>query len=285
MGNAVLGFPNLVDQATRSGGSWLTSLPLSNLQNRVLSIVARSSSLLASATTYDYDLTATENVKIFGLIGHNLSRNATVRLMGCAAADFVTLLYDSGAVEVWPAVFSPGATNWENRAHVDDKYTEAEKRDYTWAFTHLLPANVAARYWRVEIADAGNSDSHVQIGRDFIGSAWQPVINMNYGANLGWETDTQEQRARGGALYFERRLPRRVQRFTLEHMDIDEALGNAFEIQRQAGIDGEVLFIYDPDDTTHSLRRRFLGRLRELSPIEDPYLNRHSTNFVIEELK
>lgn len=275
----------MIDQATLSGGSWLTSLPLSNTQNRVLSIVARSSSLLAAATTFDGDLTAAENIKLFSIIGHNLSSTATVRLMLCAAADFVSLLYDSGAVEVWPDVFDPADTNWEHRDHTDGKYTAAEKQNYTWTFIHLLPANVSARYWRVEIADAGNSDSYVQIGRVFIGSAWQQVSGKSFGASLGWETDTQEQRARGGALYFERRLPRRVCRFSLEHMEIDEALSNAFEIQRQAGVDGEVLFIYDPDDTVHSLRRRFLGRLRELSPIEDPYQNHHSTNFIIEELK
>lgn len=282
--NVMLGFPNRIDAATLSGGSWQASLPLTNLKNRTLGKVARSADALAASTKFDLDLGAEKNIRLLSLINHNLSLDATVQIKASATADFAVLLYDSGTVDVWPAMYNTLDLDWEDDNWWDGKYTDEQRNGYTWTFVQLLTSRILARYWRVEITDTTNAAGYVQIGRVFIGPTWQPTINMSYGASLAWETDTQEQRARSGALYFDRRNPRRTVRFSLQNMLVDEALAMAFEIQRRAGLDAEVLYIFDPDDTVHALRRRFLGRLRELSPIEYPYYARQQTNFQIEEL-
>ena len=62
-----------------------------------------------------------------------------------------------------------------------------------------------------------------------------------------------------------------------------ESMGRAFELARQAGVDQEVLYIWDPTDTVNALRRQFLGRLRTLSPIELPVWNLYSQAFEIKE--
>ena len=280
----MLGIPNRIDSATISGGSWQATLPLADLQNRTLGKVARSSDALATSTKFDVDLGTEKNIRLLSLVNHNLSLDATVRIKAAATADFAILAYDSGSVEVWPVVYPSETLAWEDNNWWDGKYTAEQREGYTWSFNHILAANSLTRYWRVEITDTANASGYVQIGRVFIGTAWQPEINMSYGVALGWETDTAIQRARSGSLYFDRRTPRRVVRFSLETMLIDDAMANAFEVQRRAGIDGEVLFIFDPDDKVHALRRRFLGRMRELSAIELPYYNCHQTNFQIEEL-
>jgi hypothetical protein len=58
----------------------------------------------------------------------------------------------------------------------------------------------------------------------------------------------------------------------------------AFDIQRVASIHKEVLFVWDPADTKHLIRRSFLGRLQELSPLEQPYYDAHQTAFTVKEL-
>jgi hypothetical protein len=148
----------------------------------------------------------------------------------------------------------------------------------------VLPSNTLAQYWRVEINDTTNAAGYIQVGRVFIGPAYQPTVNMSYGAGLGWETKTVAQEALGGAEYFQHRTPYRVATIKLDWLSVDEALANAFEIMRRAGLDAEVFWVHDPDDTVHALRRRFIGRLRQLSAIQYPYPNVNSAAFEIKEL-
>jgi hypothetical protein len=193
-------------------------------------------------------------------------------------------LSDSGWQDVWTVVYPSESLEWEDDNWWTGQYTSEEIEGYTTALIHLLESNIRARYWRVELDDTSNPDGYVEIGRLFIGSTWQPFKNMSYGASNAWETKTDVQEAIGGAEYFQRRTPFRIARFALNWMSENEGMANAFELQRRAGIDQEVLWIHDPDDTVHALRRRFLGRLRQLSAIEHPYPNTQSTGFEIKEV-
>lgn len=193
--------------------------------------------------------------------------------------------YDSGWQDVWPIVYPHGVLEWEDDNWWSGKYTLEEIAGYIHTWTHILPKAMLARTIRVELSDPLNSAGYVQAGRLFVGSVWQPKLNMIYGAGIGWETDTSVQKARSGAEYFDERAPYRVQRFTLDAMSEDEAFSRAFELQRRAGISREILFIHDPDDTVHALRRRFLGRLRQLSLIEYPNPGANSAAFELKELR
>lgn len=284
MGNAMLGFPNRIDLATLSGGTWSATLPLTNLQNRILGKVARSSAATLASTKFDIDLTASKTTKIVALVNHNMSLPATVRVRGSDDNTFATSIYDSGWVAVWPAVYTTLEVDWEEDNWWTGQYTDEQRGGYTATYVLPLSTNVHARYWRIEIDDTANAAGYVQIGRVFIGAAWQPIINMSYGAAIGWETKTAVQEALGGAEYFQRRTPYRVQEIKLDWMTVNEGLGNAFEIQRRAGIDAEVMWVFDPDDTIHALRRRYLGRLQELSKVQYPYFDTNSTAFSIKEI-
>lgn len=284
MSNCMIGFPNRTDAATLSNGSWVSTLPLANLQNRVLGKVARSADATLASTKFDMDLGAPKNIRLAAIINHNCSLTALMRLRGASDSGFTSVVYDSGWTAVWPVVYTTSSLEWEDDNWWSCQYTAEEMAGYTAAFVQALPTNTLARYWRIEINDTTNSAGYVQIGRVFIGPAWQPSISMTYGEAIAWETATTAQTALGGAEYFQRRTPYRVQTFTLNWMNTDEALSNAFEIQRRAGMDAEVLWVFDPDDTVHALRRRFIGRLRKLNPIQHPYLNTHSTAFEIKEL-
>lgn len=282
----MLGFPNRIDAATLSGGAWTAGLPLANLQNRIIGKVARTPDDAMASTWFDIDLGAAKSIRTFAAVGHNLSLAAKYRLRGSSVSDFATTVYDSGAafLDVWPDVYPYMSLEWEDDNWWSGKYTAEQITGYTAALITILPGNTLARYWRLEIDDTTNPAGFVQIGRVFIGPAWQPTFNMSYGASLGWETKTEAQEAMGGAEYFQRRTPFRVARFALDWMSQDEGFANAFEIQRRAGIDQEILWIHDPSDSVHALRRRFLGRLRALSQIEYPYPNINKSAFELKEL-
>lgn len=284
MSNAVLGFPNLIGTATLSGGSFVASLPRDNLKDRIIRKVSRTTDLLSASTQVKIDLGVSKVVRVFGAFNHNCSIDATYRLRGSDDATFATTAFDSGVTDVWPAVFPHGTLEWEDDNWWDGKYTPEQISGYTTSFTKTLPEGVFARYWWLEVFDANNAAGYLDIGRLFLGRAWQPSLNMNYGASLGWETKTDVQEALSGTEYFQKRTPYRVKKFTLDMMPEDESFAQAFELQRQAGVDGEILFIHNPDGDPHALRRSFLGRLRQLSPIEYPYFNRNKLAFEIKEL-
>lgn len=284
MANALIGFPNRIDSAVLSGGTWVTTLPRTNMQNRTLGQVARSTLANLASTQFDMDVVTTKATKILALVNHNFSLTAKVRIRGSDVSSFDTNVYDSGFLPVWPVVYASTEVDWEEDSFWAGQYTEDERAGYTAAYIHVMRTTVRARYWRVEIDDTSNAVGYVQIGRVFIGAAWQPTINMSYGAPIGWETKTTVQESLGGSEYFQRRTPYRVQNVEFDHLTINEALGNAFDIQRRAGLDGEVLWVFDPDDTVHALRRRFLGRMQSLSPVQYPYPRVNSTAFSIKEI-
>ena len=284
MANCMIGYPNRIDSAALSGGSWAASLPRANLQSRILGKVARSADATTASTKFDADLGVTKNIRAVAIVNHNCSIDAKWRVRGASDSGFTSVLFDSGWTDVWPAVYPSANLEWEEPNWWSGKYTDEQKTGYTWMAKILASANIVARYWRIEIEDPANAAGYIQIGRAFIGSVWQPSYNMSYGHRMGWETKTAVQEAISGAEYFQHRSPYRIKNLALDNLSTDEGLANAFEIQRRAGIDAEVLWIEDPDDTVHALRRSYLGRLRELSPIVAPHYNASTVAVQIKEL-
>lgn len=288
MANALFGFPNRADAATLSGGAWAPALPLANLQNRVLARKARSADLAASSTVLVADLGVTRQIRVAALVAHNLSMGALYRITAANISDFSTLVADGGWRAVWPAVYPSGSLTlleWEDDNWWSGQYTAEQVAGVNWNLIHVFnPSYVLARFWKLEISDPLNAAGYVEAGRLVLAPAWQPARNLSYGSSLGWETGTQVDEALGGAEYFDRRTPYRVQRLALDWLTTDEGMVSAYELIRRAGIDGEVLFVRNPDDTVHAIRRQFLGRLRQLSPLEDPYINTTRVSLEIKEL-
>lgn len=285
MANCAMGFPNRVDAAMLSGGSWVATLPQTNLQTRVFGEVARSVNLLAASTTVVVDFGAAKKIEAVSLRNHNLSILAQFRFTGARDAGFTDVVYDSTLLDVWSVVYAYGILEWEDDNWWGGRYTEEQRSGFMTELIHLMPAFKLARYWKLELFDPNNTDGYVEAGRLFLGPVWRPTINMTAGSSsLRWETRTQVQEARGGAEYFDELIPFRVEQFTINNLEQDEAFAQAFEIQRKAGISGEILFIHDSADTIHAQQRRFLARLRTLSPVEYAYGTINNVGFELKEL-
>jgi hypothetical protein len=284
MANAILAYANQIDNATLSGGSWVSTLPLTNLQDRRLGKLARSTDALEASTTFDIDLGSTRLLRVFALCGHNFSASATRRFRFSAVADFSSVVLDTGWVDVWPEVYPFGTVGWGSPNFWSGRYSSEEIAGYNASAVHIFSQSTNARYVRVEISDEDNPAGYVQLARVFVGDGWQPTRNMTYGASIGWLDRTGVQEARSGAEYFDiQRMPR-IARFDLPAMSESEAMADAFDLQRAMGTAGEMFFIWDPDDSTHALRRQFLCRLRGVSPITNPGPDRWSAPWEAKEL-
>ncbi len=287
--NIMLGFPNRIDQCSITGGSWVATLPLANLKNRLFSRVARSTGLALSQTTFTLDMGQPQPIRLFALVAHNLSVTARVRLEAADAPDFATTVFDQ-TFDAWGsaanAAWSIAQLEWESDNYWLGTYTSEQIEGFTAVSQHVLPGEEVARYWRVTIKDPDNTDGYVEAGRVFIGSAAQATINYAWGASLGYEFGTVVETSLSGAEFFDVREGVRVFRCVLQHMADDEAYGTFLEIVRRGGVHSEIMVIPDPTDMTNGIRRNFMGRLRQPSPLEQmTWMNGGSANSMAFELK
>lgn len=425
MANIFLAWQNRADEGVLSGGSWLSALPLTNLQNRQVQKVARSNGVTAAATQFDIDLQGNRSIGVIALIVHNISVSGKVRFRAAnAASGFTNLLsqpdafdnaawtktgvtvtanassapdgtttadtlsattanssvsqtvsiagstafeaslylsanspttvsirtvespsntvttttcnltstpqrftvsgttqsdttsitfgiggdnsfstgktviawrgqlvsgvnttYDTGWSDVWPAGVVPQALlEWEDDNFWLGTLSQQARAGFQSPFIYRLPSPVSYRYWRVEVLDTTNTDGYVHIGRLFMALGWQPTINFSYGAALGYQDPTPVDTSLSGAEYFDMRSKYRVFTFQLEYISDTEAYGYALELQRLAGISGEVLVIPDTDLGGQQPLRSFVGRLRQIGPVAQTRPSAYTVNFEIKEL-
>jgi hypothetical protein len=273
MSNCLFGWPNYSDvwgsqTPTFTGGigSWQSALPLTNMQDRRLAKVARSTDATAANTAFEVDLKTARGIGCLALTGHNLTASATVRWRGGASSGAYT--YDSTALAV-----SWSATTAEDRLGVN------------CPAVHIPTAVQSFRFWRCDVSDTGNPAGYVEIGRLVVAARFQPTINISYGASLSWEDDSTRLVSDGGAALYNVRSKRRGITAVLDNIAEAEALGTLEKMQHQAGTTGQVFFVWDTADTTYLHERAFLACFRQLSALEAPYVSRYRAAFsLVEEL-
>lgn len=289
MANIIIGFPNRIDDATVTGGDWLTAMPIGNIKDRLLSRVARSADEDPASTTFTLDFGRQRNIRIIALIAHTISFGGRLRVLAANNSGFSPTVYDVTG-DVWPGLtggeWDIDTLEWEADNYWFGTYTQEETEDQTAVSSRVLPAVVQARYWRFDILDEGNAAGFVDIGRVFIGDGFlQPTVNYDYGASLGYETATGVETSLGGVKFFDPRESIRVLRFELSRLSEAESFTQALELTRRAGVHREVFVIDDPDDETYSHQRNFVGHLRMLNPLERALFQYDSMAFEIEELR
>lgn len=285
MPNLILAYQNCADEATlTTTGVWASSLPVTNLQDRIMSNVARSAGVSAADTKIDIALPKYRKVKVVALCRHNLGTDATYRVTAYLDSAHTSLIYDSGFVAVWPAMYTTYSLEWQDDNWWGGRPALEDRQGYRWNLIHICPSTVYAPYWRIEIVDTANPDGYVEAGRLFIGDGWQPTYNRSYGSSLRYESRSAVEEALDGTEYFDKKTAPRIAQFSLDWLTPDEAMDRALEIQRLADVSGEILYIYDPSDTKNMIRRSFLARSRSLSAIEHPYLNTHKTAYELKEI-
>lgn len=272
MANVCFGFPILSDDSagvtpTFSGGSWRAALPLTNLKDRRLAAVARSTDATTASTTFTVDCGSDVAARVFALCGHNLSAAATVRVTAVNAA--AVTVYDSGVLSVTPAGLTAAM---------------AAVLDVPWYV--VAPTVQTARHFTFAITDTGNAAGYVEVGRAIVASGFQPSVNASYGLAWGQENPTTRTRSIGGAAVYDRQRGARTVAGVLAMMPESEAFGDWFDLKARAGLDGQLFFVYDPDVLATSAtgyKRAMLAVFAQVDPIAHPYFGRYETAFALVE--
>jgi len=280
MANVLIAYDNRIDEATLTGGTtWYDTLPRSNMQNKILTKVARTTTDTATFTiTWPRQIP----VRVLGLIRHNLVQSVTVTAQLYNASNSLLGTFNSR----WKG------RPWQLRDWIDPDFIAGEPRD-TFRSRHSrityldFLKTYSVKTITVSITSNAESDNNkIQIGRLFAGQAWTPKINYASGQKLWYENITDKRRALGGTLYSDLRANYRIIQFGLGYLTEDEALGFALDMQKTIGDSDECLINLEPDNGRYPYAQTLMGRVRQLSPIERaaridyPY----STAYEIEEI-
>lgn len=268
MGKMIFGYPNWLDHddTVLSGGSWEAALPLSNLQDQRLAKVARSTDDAKASAIVNVDFGNQKYLWIFAVPKHNLTIDALIRVRLGNDATFAADNYDTGWINAYPTIYPSDMPLWDDPGTWDGKLAQDDyDRGLTFGWTHILTAPTNGRYVRVEIDDTSNPDTYIDLGRLVLASGYQPVINFEVGAHLGWQTTTTSVESDGGATFYDDRPQKRVFNCVLANQSEDEAMVHVWEINRLMGTSEQFFFVYDADDTVHLLRRSFICTMKELN--------------------
>ena len=275
MANLGLFFPNRVDNATITGGSWLAALPVTNTGTRPIAQVSQSTNASTSSTILQYDLKASYALRAFALKNHNLSSAALWRIK-LGSTSGASDLYLGSWTNVWQlsgydATFAAlGISDGEFLLNSFDAI-------------QVMTSTISARYVTIEVDDNANSAGYIRIGRTLIAGGYIPTINASYGLKDGWRDFSTLSRTDRGTVWFNARRRIRNVSFVMENLAASEAV-TVHEFMRILGTVGEVLYVPDTTDMAYSQRYGFTGLLRELSQLEYPFYNSRSLPVSIEEV-
>lgn len=260
MQRMIFGFPRWTPDVTWNGGDWEAAYPVGNLGLLPLNRVARSTSLLASATQFTMTFSAQRRVQLLGLVRHNLSLHGRMRVRIWSDAAATVLVYDSGWIAVWPPVYLPADLEWEDDNWWAGTYSATEIDGASATRPLWLGRLYSARVIKFEFDDADNAAGYVQAGMCEVAQGWQVSVNPAPGHEEGFRFRTEQGEGLGGVKYFNHREKPRVARAEIASMPRDEAMGRGYELLRQFDVDQPFLIFPYPDETQHWLRTAYLAR-------------------------
>lgn len=252
----ILAWDNKWDAATLVTGSELASLPGANVQHPHLSRKWYTATGV-KASHQIADMGSPVSISLGALLGTNLTAAATVRWRASDLDPNVTanLLFDSGVVN----------------AGVKAGYGASYK---TWNA-------VAARYWRVDPADATVSDN-LRIGRIFAGPHWSHAKSLLFGWGMTPLDDSAVEESAGGQAYPDPLPKRRQIDFALDYLTEAEAYDNPFAMARAAGAVKDVLVI--PRETGAFISEQSVwGLLKNQRPVVHRLATAFRQQFTVKE--
>lgn len=267
---AIISYPDHTLAATLSGGSWSTASPLLNLINPLLGSKARTTDDAAASSTILIDLGATARaIRCVAALAHNISSAGTIRARGYSDSGYTTLVSgaDTTAVTAWPSSF-----------------TAADVSDYPKNWIYCFTTAKTARYWKIEISDTSNPDSYIELGRLWLGEAFEPAVSVVYGASLGYESRDLLEESLGGIVWGEKRTPRRTTSISFPNISNTEKQ-RALIMQKTLGTTGELLWVMNSAAAaTDMLLEAFPATVRAASPLSYPYYNNNEMPLELQEI-
>lgn len=220
MTGMLIGSTNRFDDATLDASGEALGLPVENMQVNPLKKTWR----VESGTAWiDITHATSSTMRVFALMaagqGNDLTSAATIRIRCSDTSTTTGDILDTG-------VISAGVISGYPHVY------------------HVLAAEISAKFCRIDIV---SSLSIIDIGRGYVGPVWEPTRNHSFGRGVSWADDSNSVRSEGGQIITGIGARFRVFDFALDFNSEAEMMTNAFELDREKGINDDILVMLDPD--------------------------------------
>lgn len=262
MSNFVLGYSDVSNSATYSGGTWETGLDTDMLNRELVTAAARTTT--TANLELSIVLSETQDNEVIGLVNHNLTTIGTWRVRAYAEVGHTTLLYDSGLITV--GSYNPDLNNKTCLNVCDTSYTTP--------------------YWLISISDATNSDGYLKLGSIFIGKKYANSLsgqNMDYGLSLNIDVSNNviQSSTAGVESYIDNPL-RREYNFSTSLQD-NTISDEYFLMGLRQGNSKKVIFELDSTQFKEGIHT-MIARMTNATSLQTQYYNLNKSNFIIMEI-
>lgn len=281
MSKMIISAINYVDSGTLTVDDEVGTLPGTYLQDRQLVRVWRNTQTTAQI---DVDFGQGRIIDFMALVRHNISTTGTIRWRLSNVSNFATTVYDSGVVDAWPIVEEFGTLPWGVFSW-GGYLNPTVAADYTISAFDVLDSTVQARYLRVDISDASNTDGYLEAGRLISGPAYRPSINYANGVEFEFVDESRVTKSRGGQTFIDEVERFRRIRFDLINLPENEIFQNVFnQLDRLKGVAGDILIIPQPDKPSTWITQNIYGRITNTDPIINSALTYYGRRIEVEEM-
>ena len=257
-------------------GSAIPTLPLEHMQRYSNSRSFGSTDV--NQVVINGNLTHLAVLNGFVAYRHNLSNAAQWRL---ELFDNINQsgkkVFDSGLINALPT-----KTLADLNFYVD-KLVSSIADDWHIRYSQMWFESVMAQSFRLTIEDPEQETELVEINRCYLGQAFQPEINFDWGYSHAWESSGQHRRSAGGSIHtHESELYRRI-KYRLSWVSPVERPKLSYGI-RAAGLRRDIFISLFPNAGGQTeLEYAMACKFTSLPPITSDFINNNSVDFEMEE--
>ena len=142
--------------------------------------------------------------------------------------------------------------------------------------------DILIKHYRLDFDDSGNLDNYLEAGRIFMGFAYSPTYNMDWGAGINYYSDTKLTRTRNGSLVSDNRPSYRTVDFSLDHLSQSQFLTLLNLVETTGKRSDAVLAMYPEGSNLTKEKTTMLGRFTNWSQLSHGQTGR-SISFTFQE--
>ncbi|HEY4133511.1 MAG TPA: hypothetical protein VGM50_23025 [Gemmatimonadaceae bacterium] len=261
MSNCLFGFPDYTQAtplytpvASIGNGSWVSTLPVSNVLDRRLSRVARTTTL--TNAQINFDLGVARSVGLLSVLLPNLTVSSSPTFaFGLDSTPGTGGLYYSGSLQARPT----GIT-------VEDLTGPDGSPLNVWNVA-MPTSPITARYGFLVVTDTGNADGYIDVARVIIAGAFKPTnVDMSDGAKHQQKNDTVRTVTDGSSALYNVKRTYRTDGFSIEDF-VDADASIVRKMNQRLGTSGQFFWIPDATDTTYGWQRNYLATMEQLTAL------------------
>lgn len=267
---------NAANSAVLTASTTAGTLIAANLQTDIKSQVWRSVGTTAAITAI---WPTAKQIKCALLPQTNFTNTATMRVRGYTLSSDISAVFDTGVLPCC-AFTSAAIFGWDNNP------AGVANFGYGGAvYAGLWFTGASVQKIIIDISDAGNAQGYVESSKLIAGDYWQPTINPNYGASIGYKDASSHIRNEAGDLLTE--IKPRAKVLSLSFGASPESdRSKLMALMRNNGLSTPIFISLFPEDADKNKEQDYqiYGKLSQLSSIKIENFYSYSNSIDIEEI-